>query len=844
MATVKYVLTLDDKLSKGLKSTRENVQKTIAALHALNDAANGVASGMQTAGGSVAMSADQVRDASVAIREASKAAGLGAEQQAKLAEASKKAAEAATAQREATRKARAEAKAAAAAARAEAKERAGLARVLDQQRAADERVRLGKEQAQAVQELRIIDQTIAKLRERNELTEEELALLERRKAQVRENLAIESGRAAQLGTRIDRGFGARGTRRSPIAGGVLSTHVKNLTKDMKALNSAAKNTARQLPDVFAQLATGTPIMQVFTQQGLQVAQSVEAETSAITGFLARLRPLAPALGAIAVVAGTLAVMFAGMRASMNDAGTASNVLGRRIRDASARLDTYAERLVTVTARLQDMRKASRDLKREFQVKTGAITEQNSEFQAYQEQLRASNHEARRNAQLVKSQAEAALEASAGDAALAKSRQELGRATAEDAALLRKRAEQQEKAANAAKALAAIDEEEIRLLEAKAALLELDLGDPADEPTGAGRGARAKQVDETTAQVEKQARALMQLQNIARQAETSQLDGIEAVDAALKDQLDTIDAIIKAQGRLTPQQQAAAARARGAVRGQAEAQRVEIRAKEQEEANKAAADAAIAAQEAAESLGDLLDSLGADIRRDGLGSLLTGDVAGAIEAGLGRAIALAGRGATAAGLEGLGAGAALAAGPLAAGTVALKEVGELGAAGVEDLAEATVEAIVAGIEALPEILVRVAPKIGVAIVTELIPALALLPIEFARAIGQALRELFAGGRERRQDRRERRSDRRAARRAERGFRSGTSMVERDGLHFLHRGEAVVPTSGATTQPVLERVREQAGVAPAGPRVRPVTMEALILRVGQASTPYATFPGTPP
>jgi len=844
MATVKYVLTLDDKLSKGLKGTRENVQKTIAALHALNDAASGIGSGMATAGGQVAMSADQMRGASDAIREASKAAGLGAEQQAKLAEASKKAAAAAAAQREATKKARAEAKAAAAAARLEAKERNALAKALEQQRAADERVRLGKEQAQAVQELRIIDQTIAKLRERNELTEEELALLKRRKAQVRENLAIESGRAAELGTRVDRGFGARGTRRSPIAGGVFSTHVKNVTKDMKALNSAAKNTARQLPDVFSQLATGTPIMQIFTQQGLQVAQSVESETSAITGLLAKLRPLAPAMGAIAVVLGTVAVMFAGMRASMNDAGTASNVLGRRIRDASARLDVYAERLVTVTARMQDMRKASRDLKREFQVKTGAITEQNSEFQAYQEQLRASNHEARRNAQLVQTQAQAAMEASEGAAALAESRKELGRATAEDTALLRKRTEQQQKAATAAKALADLDEEEIRLLEAKAAVLELDLGDPAEDPTGAGAAARKKAADNTATQAEKQARALMQLDTIARQAETSQLEGIEAVDAALQDQLDTIDALIKAQGRLTPQQQAAAARARGAVRGQAEAQRGAIRATEQEAANKAAEDAANAAQDAANSLADLLDTLGGDIRRDGLGSLLTGDVSGAIEAGLGRAIALAGRGASAAGLEGLGAGAAIAAGPVAAGVVGLKEVGELGAAGVEDLAEQTVDAIVAGIEALPEILVRVAPKIGVAIVTELIPALAMLPIEFARAIGQALKELFTGGRERRQDRRSNRQNRRDARRAERGFQSGTSMVERDGLHILHRGEAVVPTSGATTQPVLERVREQAGVSNQGPRIKGVTMEALILRVGQASTPYATFPGTPP
>lgn len=58
--------------------------------------------------------------------------------------------------------------------------------------------------------------------------------------------------------------------RSTKSAGVAMAHTSKASRD---LSRATQSVAMQLPDVASQLAAGTPPMQVFTQQGLQVVQS-------------------------------------------------------------------------------------------------------------------------------------------------------------------------------------------------------------------------------------------------------------------------------------------------------------------------------------------------------------------------------------------------------------------------------------------------------------------------------------------------------------------------------------------------------------------------------------------
>lgn len=885
MATVKYVLQLDDQLSKGLKSTAANVHAVVAALRELDAQAAGAGNAMAGASRATQVTAEQAKDAAQALEEMAKTAGLTAEQSAKLTEASKKASAAAKAQTEATRlkreeqkRAREEAKAAAAAAREKAKqeadaakaaakaakeeerERQKLIRALNKQREADERVRLGKEQAQAVQQLRLIDQLIAKMREQNSVSQAEIDLLERRKAQIRENLAIETARARQLGTRIDRGFGATGTRRSPIAGGVFSTHVGRGLEGIKSVNaalaenakqstvaaSAARNLAQQLPDVVAQLAAGANPSQVFAQQGLQVAQSMEVQTGAFTRLGSALLRSGPLLAGLSIGIAAVGAAAAVYGNQMEKAADATGRLNDRIDAGVTRMRKYAERVKEARKVVMDLDKQLQDARLSADEAEGLITPENAEFQRKQAALLEQVAEAQRDLNLAeKEAAETKAKIKGLNVRELQNLKALGKATEEQIARLDEYEEARRKEAEARRVLNNLTSKTNEILDEEGRRLtaNAEKRGKAGETTGTtATGSAAREADKRDREEERRERerlaALDRLAAMARQAETSQLDGIAAVNAEMKDQLALIDKIAEGFGDLDREETAAIGKARDAVKADAAAKVAKIEADKRDAANEEAAKAAIAAQEAAQGLKEALDLLSGEIRRDGLKSLVGGDVSGAIEAGLGQALKLAGKGATAAGAAGAGFGLELAAAVVPA-AVGLKAVGEMGADGVQDLAEQTVDAIVAGIEALPEILVRVAPKLGIAIATEIVPALLKLPYLFAIALGEAIRDLFAGGRERRQERRERRQERRAEARSRRSFRSGTSIVQRDGPAMLHQGELVVPVTGTVSQDAAHRVRRQAEAegGGGGVRIRPVTIDAIVMGI---SSPQATGP----
>jgi hypothetical protein len=97
-----------------------------------------------------------------------------------------------------------------------------------------------------------------------------------------------------------------------------------------------------------------------------------------------------------------------------------------------------------------------------------------------------------------------------------------------------------------------------------------------------------------------------------------------------------------------------------------------------------------------------------------------------------------------------------AGPVGMGIGAAANIGRMGAGGVREQLEGFTDAVVAGLEALPEILTEVIPDFVEGLVTDLIPALVEtfpmlvkaivmdLPIALAKALWEAIKSLIPGG----------------------------------------------------------------------------------------------------
>jgi hypothetical protein len=158
-----------------------------------------------------------------------------------------------------------------------------------------------------------------------------------------------------------------------------------------------------------------------------------------------------------------------------------------------------------------------------------------------------------------------------------------------------------------------------------------------------------------------------------------------------------------------------------------------------------------------------------------------------------------------------------AGPVGAGIGGLANIGQMGAGGVRDQLEGFTDAVVAGLEALPEILVEVIPDFIEGLITDLIPALVGtfpelskaiaidLPIALAKAIVDALASVIPGGGA---------STGALGKGANtlldhltfggslaadvgvgRGSRAIGGLIDRTGYYMMHSGEQVIPAHGA-------------------------------------------------
>jgi len=736
----------------------------------------------------------------------------------------------------------------AAAERAAAREVGGLERELAKQRDADERVRLGNIRGRANQEIRAIDALIAKLQERNDVDEEGLALLQRRREQVAADADRQEASIRARGVTPD-AFGARGTRTTTIGSGVLSSYFDRL---------------------FAMGGGGPGGTGGVSLQGIQQAAG-KADT-ALKGLAGAVGVFSPGAERAASAAGDL---VGALEFALTPAGaTAAGLLGaaaaatvfvggavaavRAAEDLAATLGEIPDGvdLGFSPAGVEQIKEANRALEAAKLAVSAVVV-------AVAEDLAPVVEDGARllaGLGVVAAQtAGAALDnigqiVDATIAGIASAAASLLTALVAPLRVLALAAEAAEAVAGvtgvgggAAEALrsavdgiqdairggvsgalsGAIDgyrlllrdlvagtEDEVDALVSRATELRTRPGGGAG---GADRAAEAAApltddalISELLAAYEEGEDALTRLGEIQADLARAQLTDAERVALAYANQRAEINALADA-ARAAGVEQAEAQRAAGLAAVDA-AEAIAKQRAETERAERAAAERAS--------------------RRQGI-----------IQAGA----SFAGGGGTA--LEFAAAVAPPGAKQIlqSASAVAngLAGLGEQGAAGVQRAQEARIESITKGIEELPELLIRVLPALGKAIVTELIPALLKLPFEIARELGSVLLEFFERinpfDRESREDRQERRE----RRRRRRGLASGAAYVAEDGWMMLHRGETVVPASGATTQAASARTVERLAGGDRGPSLdfpfRPIGESALVLAVERGRRPFGRVVG---
>jgi len=704
------------------------------------------------------------------------------------------------------------------------------------------------------------------------LEQDGLELLERRERQIRENLAIETGSLARRGVRFDRGMGARGTRRSPAGGGVFSTRMDEFAASVNRLEDSAGDADSIIMALSGALGQISPEAETAGRAIGDVAASLEAFARIAAGKGAAV------LGALAIAAGTAATAYLVYKNATESADESQGRLNAAIEEGRTRLDKYREEVAKTVAGVRELNKTEADLRRDLAVITGELTQEEADLAAERARLteqarpgilaaRRQSIEAERQIKLLKERL--VREREVGETA-ARTRKQITRLEQERdraASEAIKREQQLQRA---------IDLTELRGFAGD--------GAPDGEPPA---GTLPAGDDDAAARAETVAAAVERIGDVEQRLTDRRLTGADAINAKYNEQIAQIQETIDALGELSDAEAAVTAAAAKRAQQEIEAARAQELAAErtrqileeieQRQAIRAAGrvtgelsefelqqllergEAAVSAQPAAEAGqpragGDMAGGIAL------AGAIGSGDVVGAIGAIDPMAGAIAGA------MQAIGSGQA---GAMADESVDLivDAIGELPTIIAEVIPDvilrlgtelpkalaASAGDIAAAIAVdLPVALIEAAPEIFAA----LIEALLTIPDEIVTGIGNALREAL-GLRPVDDDRgfferlgqiddrdaqefmqRQREEDRR--RQSGRSFRSGTSLVQSDGSYSLHRGEAVISTSGQASQAVRDTLRRSAPDA-AGPRVRPVTMEALVLRLDASTGPYGRLMG---
>lgn len=763
-------------------------------------------------------------------------------------------AEAGEAAKRAAAEAAAAAKAAAAAEKAAQREVSAAEKALAAQRDADERVRLGNIRGRANQEIRAIDALIERLRERNALDEESLDLLTRRRAQVEADADRQEASIRARGVTPD-AFGARGTRTTTIGSGVLSSYFDRLFAmggaggpggaggvSLERLQQAAGRADTALKGlagavgVFSPGAERAAIAAGDLVGALEFALTPAGATAA--GLLgAAGAASAFAVGAVAAVraADGLAKSLEGLPEGVDLGFDAEGVAA--IREANIALDGAKLAVSAIVVALaEDLAPAVEDGAR---VLAGLGVAAARAAGAAGDNIGRIADAVIQGIADTAAQLVTALVAPVRILALAASVAErISGATGvggDAAAGLRGAVEALQGAVREGVAgtlrgvgegyrlilrdAIADTEPEVDALFARAGELRDRAATGRTGGTAGGAETPAPLVDDALIE------ALLD----------SYAEGVSALERLRAIQADTLADGLSASERLTLEYErrrdeinalADAAAAAGAVEAEAQRQAALAAVNAAEARERAAAEEEARAQARADRARRVSGVVG------GAGQIVSGGGPGSMLAGAGQ-------------IAGGQAGQALSTAAAVAG--ALGALGQLGASGLQARGEENIDAIVKGIEELPEVLVRVLPALGKAIVVELVPALLRLPFEIARELASALADFFERinpfDEDSREARRERRQERRERRRARRGLASGASYVPEDGWTMLHRGEVVVPASGAVSQSAAARTVAALGGGgrPMELPLRPVGEAALVFAVERGRRPFGRIVG---
>lgn len=762
-------------------------------------------------------------------------------------------AEAGEAAKRAAAEAAAAAKAAAAAEKAAQREVSAAEKALAAQRDADERVRLGNIRGRANQEIRAIDALIQRLRERNALDEESLDLLTRRRAQVEADADRQEASIRARGVAPD-AFGVRGTRTTTIGSGVLSSYFDRLF----AMGGGGAGGAGGVSLERLQQAAGKADTALKGLAGAVGVFSPGAERAAIAagdlvGALEfALTPAGAAAAGLLAAAGAASAFAVGAVAAVRAAdGLAKSLDGlpegvdlgfdaegvAAIREANVALDGAKLAVSAIVVALaEDLAPAVEDGAR---VLAGLGVAAARAAGAAGDSIGRIADAVIQGIADTAAQLVTALVAPVRILALAASVAErISGATGvggDAAAGLRGAVEALQGAVregvtstlrNVGEGYRLLFREAIAGTEPEVEALFARAGELRDR-AATGRTGGAAGATETPAPLVDEDLIAALLDSYA--------EGVSALERLRDIQADTLTEGLSASERLTLEYQrrrdeinalADAAAAAGAIEAQAQREAALAAVNAAEARERAAAEEEARAQARADRARRVSSIVG------GAGQVVSGGGPGSMLAGAGQ-------------IAGGQAGQALAVGAAVAG--ALGALGQLGASGLQARGEENIDAIVKGIEALPEVLVRVLPALGKAIVVELVPALLRLPFEIARELASALADFFERinpfDEDSREARRERRQERRERRRARRGLASGASYVPEDGWTMLHRGEVVVPASGAVSQSAAART--VAALGGGAPRMelplRPVGEAALIFAVERGRRPFGRIVG---
>lgn len=247
-----------------------------------------------------------------------------------------------------------------------------LARVADEA----ERVRIGPEQFGLRKALSDLDALEARLKSIAALDATAAASIATRRTQLQGDLARAGSTSGDmqgpaLATAAAPPTAAMAEYNKALAS--LQTHSAAAARSQASLAGGLQQVAMQAPDVVTQLTAGAPVMQVLTQQGLQVGQSMLATAGSLSALGAALAPLAPLLAAGAVAAAALAAAYSVWANAADEAADA----GGRVRASVEAADAAVVKARAGVAALSDewaaYSRSARAAAEDVQVQIGGLS---------------------------------------------------------------------------------------------------------------------------------------------------------------------------------------------------------------------------------------------------------------------------------------------------------------------------------------------------------------------------------------------------------------------------------------------------------------------------------------